>query len=383
MFERIVLRQSERGAPVSFGEIAEALVFYRRVQVILERGTILELFKKIGPDNFFRLIELERVSAVYIEQHLGTLNQRVGLAEQYSYVAIALEGKEPRRINRKERLVNIFSQLGYDRRQAGRYAERFLKTVKVKSITGDDFVPGGVLAAAKNDLKDGEYIKQAVRKALPNQVEVPDFNFDVFDFGRHFQVSTDLDLKKAAITADSELSVAGLLCSILTARADLAIASYYGCDFKTSHLSSEILRVKHGDLLRRSGINLGELSEFKEIVLTDLPSIAEALDEGGRTPQEFFEILSASERFASWASGLDPDEKLVGEYFQSATAPGWVGRLPGKSTRFVIGTAVGAINPIAGAIASLADTFVVDKVLGGWRPSHFVDRKLKPFLGID
>ena len=362
---------------MTFGEVAEALVFYRHVQLILERGTILDLVRKIGPDNFFRLLELDRVSVVYIEQHLGTMKQVVGLSEQYSYVAFSLQGKEPRRINRKERLSNIFADVGYDKRQAGRYAERLLKAAKVKSITGDDFVPGGVLAAARSDLRDGEFIKQAIRRAL--RADVPDFYFEVFDLGNHFQVATDLDLKKTPAVG-SDVSVATLLSSILTARADLAIASHYGGDFKTSRASSGILRVKHEDLLRRSGINSCEISEFKEIVLTDLPSIAEVLDEGARAPREFFNILSSSERFASWTSGVSPDEKLVSEYFRKATAPGWIGRLPGKSTRFVIGTVVGAINPIAGAITSLADSFVVDKVLGGWRPSHFVERKLKPFL---
>jgi hypothetical protein len=389
VFERIVLRQSEQGAPISFGEIAEALVFYRRVHVVLERGTILELLKKIGPSNFFRLIELERVSVVYIEEHLGTLSQRVGLADNYNFVAISLAGKEPRRISRKERLTGVFALLGYDNRQAGRYAERLLKTAKVRSMSGDDFVPGGVVKAAKEDLKDQLFIRQAVSRAVgrvvPEQFDMPHFSFEILDFGRHFQVATDIDLKRinslrSDSVADSDVTVASLLSSILTARADLAVASYYGGDFRTSRVSSEILRVKHEDLLRRSGINSSEISEFKEVVLTELPGVAEVLDSGERRAEDFFDLLAASSKFASWTSGLSPDEKLVGEYFRAAASSGWLGSLPIKSTRIVIGTAVGVLNPIAGIIASLADSFVVDKLFGGWRPSHFVDRKLKPFL---
>jgi len=33
-----------------------------------------------------------------------------------------------------------------------------------------------------------------------------------------------------------------------------------------------------------------------------------------------------------------------------------------------------------GAASSAADTFLLDKLLKGWRPNHFVDGKLKPFL---
>jgi hypothetical protein len=390
VFDRIVLRRSENGSPVSFGEIAEALVFYRHVHVILDRGTLLELLKKIGIDNFFSLLELERVSAVYIDQNLGALTQRAGLADQYSFVAFSLAGSEPRKLSRRDRVAEIFVRSGCEKRQANRLAERLLAKVKVKSVTRDDFVPGGIIEAARADVLDSAFVRTAIACAI--NAEIPgaiqggkEFDFEVIDFGRHFQVATNIDLKrlnamKGGSDRESEVTIASLLAAFLTARADLALAAHYGCDFKTSLLSSEILRAKNQDLLRRSGINSAEMSEFKEVVLTDLPSLSEVLDQGQRTPKEFFDLFGSTTRFASWTTGLNPDEKLVAGYLREATAIGWIGTLSGKSVRFVIGLAVGTVNPAVGALASLADTFAVDRLLGGWRPSHFVDRKLKPFL---
>jgi len=38
------------------------------------------------------------------------------------------------------------------------------------------------------------------------------------------------------------------------------------------------------------------------------------------------------------------------------------------------------IEPISGIAASASNTFLIEKLFGGWRPSHFIDQKLKPFV---
>jgi hypothetical protein len=57
-----------------------------------------------------------------------------------------------------------------------------------------------------------------------------------------------------------------------------------------------------------------------------------------------------------------------------------VSSLPAKALRYVLGSVVTAIEPVTGTIGSAADTFVTEKIFGGWRPSHFIEKKLKPFL---
>jgi len=50
--------------------------------------------------------------------------------------------------------------------------------------------------------------------------------------------------------------------------------------------------------------------------------------------------------------------------------------------RYVLGLVLGQF-PVVGEVYSAADTFLLDKLGNGWRPSHFVDTKLKPFLDTD
>jgi len=57
-----------------------------------------------------------------------------------------------------------------------------------------------------------------------------------------------------------------------------------------------------------------------------------------------------------------------------------VSSLPSKALRYVMCAIVTAIEPISGTLGAAADTMVTEKILGGWRPSHFVEKRLKPFL---
>jgi hypothetical protein len=68
----------------------------------------------------------------------------------------------------------------------------------------------------------------------------------------------------------------------------------------------------------------------------------------------------------------------------------WADKLPPKTLRWLLftggGLALGAAftNPLTGAIAgtalSLADSFLLDKLIKGWRPSQFIEGPLKDFV---
>ena len=53
----------------------------------------------------------------------------------------------------------------------------------------------------------------------------------------------------------------------------------------------------------------------------------------------------------------------------------------GQTLRYVLGLAADFAGPLGlGKAFSAADAFVVDKILKGWRPNHFVDKNLMPFV---
>lgn len=64
----------------------------------------------------------------------------------------------------------------------------------------------------------------------------------------------------------------------------------------------------------------------------------------------------------------------------NAALRGDVGKAPVKALRNFFSLGTGCADPIGGVVSRAADAFLLDRFLKGWRPNHFVDGRLKPFL---
>lgn len=392
MFEHVVLRQSEGGQPISAGQVAEALLYYQRVHLVMDRGTLLRLLKQIGVDRLLALVARADLSAVYCEEMLATHTDSAGAFQMHSFVAFTLGGhqsvgelKTP-----QERIQYSLEQDGLPRRDARRFTKAFLTYVPLRQLSGGHFLSGGIPQAAKRDLLDSEFAKRAVRTTLaliPGGYDPGEnFKFDVIDSALGMHVFTDLDLeginrrRAAAVTPPDPLTVAHLLSHIQGARADLALASFYGGDFMTTGVNSAIIQIRHEELLRRTALNNGSRQQFTEVVLPDTPTLAEAIDSGERTFDDFLSLLDRAARFKDWLKAVNPDEDLVRTYLRDISSEGWIQKLPAKSVRYMLTLGLDAANPVAGFVAGFLDNFVVEKLLSGWRPNHFVSTKLAPFV---
>ena len=393
MFEKIILRQADSGPALTPGELAEALLFYQNIHLVLDYPSLNCLIEGIGMECILALLARPNVSAVYSEQILGTSTDRIGSFDNHKFVAMNVMGsKETVQIkSRIQRMELLLTRQGHEKREARRLAERFRDKVPFRNIGDEYFLPGGIVKAARDDIDDGAFVYEAMRHVLADRIAdnnlIRNFRFNVIPLGETFQISTNLDFGSINASrkhrqADADpITEAHLLTDLLMARADTALAAHYGGDFRTSALSSQIIRLRHSELLRRAGIESAELRELKEIVISGYPSIREVIDSKERTFDDFLSLLDKSKRFRNWIQAVNPDEKLVKEYIKDVSAEGWIGSMRSKVIRYVLGSAIGlAASPAVGLAVSAADALMLDKLFAGWRPSHFIEGKLKPFL---
>jgi len=392
MFEKVVLRRSDTGSNFTIGELAEAILFYQNVHLILDYGSLTGLIKTIGMPDLLSLLSRPNISAVYCEETLGTRTDNSGVVESHEFIAFTFSGTQDggQLTSRKKRLEFILERQGYPKKRARRLVERFRRLVPIRKLSDDYYVKDGIVNSAWNDINEPDFINSSMRAVLANEIRseiLPaNFSFDVISNKPQFQISTNLDFdsinieRKLKQSGVGDISPAHFVQNILEARAGIVLASHYGGDFYTSDIASKIIRLKHHELLKRIGIDKGELQEFNDIVLDDIPSLRETLNSGNRTFKEFLLVLDKSEKFREWTQGVNPDEKLVKAYFRDVTSEGWVSRLPSKGLRYALGSIATAVEPVSGVIGSVADTLFTEKLLGGWRPSHFIEKKLKPFL---
>jgi hypothetical protein len=200
------------------------------------------------------------------------------------------------------------------------------------------------------------------------------FIYDNIDFN-------GINERRAAMVPSLEpVTMAHVLSFIQDARADMALAAHYGGDFVSSTVTSAVVRLKYDTLLQRGGKNAGDRREFASVVFPDMPTIAEAVDSGERSFQDFLKLLDKSNRFRSWLKSANPDEGLTREYLRAVTSQDWIQTAKPKTIRYLLALAVDAASPLAGFAAGFADNFLIEKLLSGWRPSHFVNDRLVPFL---
>lgn len=392
MFEHIILRRATDGLPISAGYIAEALLYYQKLQLFIDHGTLFHLVKQLGTQGVLALLNRPEVSAVYCEEMLGTRTASVGVSQHHNFVTMINFGhKDVGEINSPtERLQYQLERQSIPRKEARQFSIAFLERVPTRKFSGNHFLDGGIPAAAKRDLLDLEYAKQAIRHAVAatagGYMIGDELKLEVIDSNLGCYVFSNLDLdainkKRSQSTPPLEpLSIAHLLTNILDARADLALSSFYGGDFVTTAVTSSIIQARHKEFLRRSSINVSSQRQFIEVVLPDSPRLAEVIDSGERTFDEFLLLLDRAGRFKDWLKKANPDEGLVRSYMHDISSEGWIQRLPAKSLRYMLTQALDATNPGVGFVAGLMDNFVVEKLLSGWRPNHFVSGRLGPFV---
>lgn len=392
MFDHVVLRRAEGGTPITAGQIAEALLFYQKVHLVIDRQTLFELLRQVGPSGLLSLVARPDFSAVYTEEILGTITNSVGASKCHDFVALTLAGtaagdelKTP-----TQRLRHDLEQAGVPRDQSKKVAEAFLKRVPVRKMSGNHFVEGGIPDAARIDLTNSEYLNAAfseiIAKTPGGYHPAPSLNVEVFKGQQGFFVFDNIDYGRvnqlrAEMNPPLEpLSTAHLLSHLHDARADLALAAHYGGDFVTSAVTSSVIRLKVDMLFKRSEVNAKARRDFTEVVLPDMPTVAEQVDSGARSFQEFLLLLDKSAKFREWLKSTNPDEGLTREYLRAISSQDWIQTSKSKTIRYLLTLAADATNPIAGFTAGLIDNFLIEKLFSGWRPNHFINDRLTPFL---
>jgi hypothetical protein len=128
---------------------------------------------------------------------------------------------------------------------------------------------------------------------------------------------------------------------------------------------------------------------FQETVVEDVPSVRDVVNSGKRSFRDVARLVRQAEKFKEWLQKQGGTEDLRDSYCKEVAHLDWADRLPPKSMRFLMMTAAGlavsaVTSPVVAAAVTTAlsasDTFLLDKLLKGWKPNQFIEGPLKKFL---
>lgn len=402
MFENALITRAGVDRQIDLGLLAETIFFYRSVQLVLNRSSIVALATKITADDLIALLNRAELKLSYLHPGFGVIS--AGLPRVHQFAAFKFAGTQRKKVPhyKDEIAISLERALG-----ANATTRKLINTITKRaklhrfreSAEKEKIIPD----LAQSDVSDHQFVHAAVlaalRHLLPSYIPPPDFRFELFDTGQGYAVDTNLNFDQLnniyhqfVPVSHSSLSPEYLLAHMIDARADSYFAANYMAEIVTTPVYSDIMRLKHFDFLTRRDANMREIELFQETVLQDVPSLREVVNSGEKTIGDFLKLLDKAERFREWLQNTNVDTGMISNYYQAAVEKTWADKLPTKSVRFVMATGLGLLADLAmptgvGTAAGIslggADSLYLDRLIKGWRPNQFIEGPYRSFVSAD
>jgi hypothetical protein len=376
--------------PPDFGLLAESLLFYGHVTLVVNSGHLKTLLRVCGYEVIRDLFQQGALSINYLENGVGVRTHDIGHPnERHDFIVYDVA-----RLHLQNCLPETLRELIGKDGKARRVAENLKRNISTCSYTpaANDLNVG--------DIATGSHVKTAIARTvryLAPEYRLPDpFVFDVIRDGPYLRVSTNLDL--SAVNSENHrrvdpqqsiVTVAYLLSIIHQATADLQMAASSDSEMALSPINMLVANVRLDDVFRARLRSEEALQLFQDFAFDDARAIREAINERHRNMAEVAALVAGAEKFKKWVNGQPENADLRKAYLSEVSKLGWSENLPRKTVRWAIFTATGvalsalttpAVGLTTGAALNAVDYFLVDKLTEGWKPNQFVEGTLKEFL---
>lgn len=392
MLERIVIRQRNSpslGNPLDLGLLAEALIFYGEVRLIANHIVMENLLCAEPPEVILELLEQGFLKLAYETNQLLIMTENDNTPAALHQPTAGHMDVWDLPVVLRTVLHKVYGRSGKARRVANRLEKKIELVQYSENFTNE----------AAEDLSDEQYVEESVRTLL--RTYVPEYR-DSVQFrtrrnGNKLKVLTDISFPEVnrlyhrhMPATHSSLSPAYFLAHLLNVKADLQFAARFDSEIAIDDVNASIIRQHVGQLFNRLGPSRRAAEAFQEFVFDDARGIAEAVRRGSCRFTDVVAILPKAAKFKEWLRSDAPQRDVVKAYFREVIAPTWIDKLPSKVVRWFVFTgagmgldAIGAggLGTVAGVGLGVIDSFLLDRLIKGWKPSQFVDDHLRKLIG--
>ena len=387
MFERICVPPIEP-AETEFdtGLLAEALLFYGEVYLVVGENNLRGLLRQIGPEVLLRLIDDDHLFVRYRDHDLVAITSNKGTPAELYDVGLVTAEKSDLDTAARAAFIDVTGKSGRGRRLASRFCQRVQPIQYAEDITN----------RITDDMKRGVFIEEYLRRRLMSSnssrghedIRSLEYRFNLLP-GRGFALQSNLHLVSSMRKRDPLPDPASVLAHYGTTVANMSIWAQLATEVAVYPRQKEVIAARLEPMLEAYCGGQKHVSAFQDFVFDDAKAIRESINLGRRSFSELLPLLDRSKQFKEWLVHQSPDIDLLKEYHRAVTSSTWVDRLPGKSSRWALFTmagvgidalGAGGLGTTAGVGLSAFDTFFLDKLIKGWRPHQFVEGPLKKFV---
>jgi len=345
----------ETARQLDLGALAEDLLFYGQVNLIANNAVLEQLLQDVEVDDLFFLLTEDLLSITYVPGGAGIRTEDTDRpSERHTPITYSLPTWSFYDFASK----TLEERIG----KAGR-ARRLTRGLAHWVREMDP--PAGIKEAAQQDFESPESLNElipiVIRYHAPTYTLPSDFRLDLVEMSDGlWSVATNPALdelrrrtSEVALAPDVRLNPAFLLSEVVGLREALAYATMYDSDFSTDALRTQLIQVKLSSVLQRYRESEADRAHFESHVLSG-HSLRETINAGQRHFSDFVALLKEATSFKEWLSVQGSDLSLVEAYYAEIAGRSWLGSLPGKSLRWIIGAGLSAGLTLGGAPGPLA-----------------------------
>lgn len=385
MLKEITIKSSEN-LPADLGQIAECLFFYEKVNLITNFGFFIRLIQTNQIHSFLELVKSNNLNVFINDNVFAFSNNKI--SPDWNKIVLVSNSAQLSQFDRLERMViDATGRQGYSKRL----------TSKIISVSSPFVNKAEVIDHVQQDFDDKVYMKRAIAHSANEYVvkgtgkidsELVEFNLKKIEGGILLKTNLNTELIESR-EGQRPFDNIAILRNILNTRVDANIAAEFQSDLLTSNVNTLLLEYKVNDILARSSKNRSSINNFSKLYLPKGKPIRDAINSNERSLTELIGLLEKAEKFKNWLNNFNGDQDILKEYYDAVSRESWVDKLPAKGFRWTIFTgagmiadiaAAGGIGTVIGIGLSLGDTFLLDKMIKGWRPNSFIDNELANFL---
>jgi len=405
MFEAVTITSDN----IDSGLVAEALVYYGRVNVVVSGGGLLELIKTFGRDNLVRAIDHKALQLTYERDQYAVHSEAAPfLTHSFQRFHLSQSSQGIPINNVADEISEMFERTFGKSWETRAFAKKMADLVVERDLRDE------IINTSHNDALNRDFMTEAIRswiKEMVPEIQLPeDFRIDSMDTGKGIALVTGLDFEeinkfyhRRIPATHSSVSPAFLLAHIISLRKEMVFGAGADSDVWLGPGNAAILRTKTDALVKMSGKSRTSIKTFHDVEFEGR-SFREAINSGERTPDELLTLLEHpdTQKFKAWIAQQRPDANFVKEFERAVVAKiGWTQKLPfrfGKIATFAgigalidvgIGTmglaslAASGLSALTDAAVGTSDEFLLSKLLKGWKPNQFIDGPAKQFVSSD
>ncbi len=388
MFKSICIIPNNRTFPTDIGFIAETLLYYERVNLIIAADSILTLLENCEFSDLKDLVDSGSLKLYMRNNHFGTVARRQPNGKVTYDLANYVFSNIP-----MEKIVfqTIFKYTNKRRGYSNRLTNKFLEIIEPIEYEND------LREKVFEDLDDFEYVKSALEIIINSYNPNLQINKYLLDYKKemghdgwlNFTTNINFDNLNKVLPKGVKLDESHIINQIQNARADLHFSPNLNSELATSSIQEHLVNIKFSNIFSKSKKSRDELMNFNKFILNDSFAIREAINSKEKSFSDFVLILHKASKYKDWLSRVEEDKNLIKEYHEAVTQNTWIENLPAKSVRWSIFTGLGMLidsiggsgfGTLMGLGLSAGDAFLLDNILKGWNPSIFIKNELKNLL---